>query len=160
MVVVGATPAQESVKKPQQSTGQKKKDFPALPEGVYPAEVVVAKYCGRAEEQNWPSWKDYDHEVSWRFRITSGEYKNRQFFYDTELTLESGSKLRRVIQELLLMDELPDDYQLDTDDLTDWEGLDCRIRLNRYESKKYHEYRNGVQEVLRPTDAMYEENPF
>lgn len=136
------------------------KDFPAVEEGVYIAEVARCQYRNRDTADFWPTFKTHDAEINWGFRVTSGEAKGRWFWLDTELSLEPGSQLRHVLKELLLKDDLPEGYPLDTDDLSDWESLDCRIRVEKYYSKKHKEFRNAVREVLRPTDAMYSENPF
>lgn len=142
------------------TTGKGSKDFPAIDDGVYVAEVVRCQYRDRDNADFWPSFKTHDAEINWGFKITSGEYKNRWFFLDTELSLEPGSDLRHVIKELLLKDDLDEGFSIDTDDLSDWEGLDCRIRVEKYYSNKHKEFRNAIREVLRPTDAMYGENPF
>lgn len=160
MVVVAANKPAPGGTAQQPHSGNEEKKWPALEEGIYVAEVARAQYRGRDTEQNWPAFKTHDSEINWGFRVTSGEYKNRWLFFDTPLTLESGSALRQTIKELTLQDDLPEGYTLDTDDLSDWEGLDCRVRVEQYYSKKHKEFRNAVREVLRPTDAMYEQNPF
>jgi hypothetical protein len=160
-----ALTASNSNSNPQTGFDTKTKDdFPAIPPGTYDAEVARIEYrtkedvLKKREETGkgfWPDWKTYDAEIAIGFRITNGEYKGRWFFGDTEADFSMGSKLRIWVSQLLGF-KIPDDFVFDTDELEDYEGLDCRIKLKRFTNKKGVE-KNSIVEVLSSEGANYDD---
>ena len=136
---------------------EKKKDFPAIPEGLYDAEVVRMEYRSKedaeAQGKTWPAWKKSTQEIAIGFKINRGEFSNRWFWVDApfaSLDSDEGTKLRIILQELIGMDSLPESFVFNTDELDEFIGFDCRIRVSYYWSNKANEFRNSVREVLRP----------
>lgn len=159
-----ALTANNSNTKPGFEQKNKKDDFPAIPPGVYDAEVARIEYrtkedvLKKREETGkgfWPDWKAYDAEVAIGFRVTNGEYKGRWFFGDAEADFSKGSKLRIWVEQLLGF-KIPDDFVFDTDELEDYEGLDCRIKLKRFTNKAGVE-KNSIVEVLSSAGANYDD---
>lgn len=152
--------AADSAPAPTNSGFKPKSDkFPAIPEGVYDAEVVRMEH--RYVDKSRTPWKKHNEEISIAFKITNGEYANRWFFADTPFYLDDspGCRLRIWLQELIGVDKLPDTFEFDTDELDEYLGFDCRIRVNQYPTKK-GETKNGVAEVLRSVRPNYDDNPF
>jgi len=163
-VLTSNTTNSQSETKPTGFEQKKKDDFPAIPPGVYDAEIARMEYSTKAdvlakrEETGkgfWPDWKDYDAEVSVGFRLTNGEYKGRWFFGDAPADFSNGSKLRIWIGQILGF-KLPDDFEFNTDELFDYEGLDCRIKIKRFTNKAGVE-KNSIVEVLSSAGANYED---
>lgn len=144
-------------------TGFKQKsenDFPAIPEGVYDAEITRMEYRSKEEVEaagkTWPSWKKHDAEINIGFKLTDGEFKNRWFWMDApfaDLNSQQGTKLRIVLQELTGFDKLPSTFVFDTDELDEFVGFDCRLRINHYYHSKTGEAKNSVREVLRTLNS-------
>ena len=135
-------------------------DFPAIPEGVYEAEVARMNYRSKETEEEqgktWPAWKKNNADISIAFKITDGPHKNRWFWMDApfaDLNSQEGTKLRIVLQELTGQDSLPESFIFDTDELDLYEGLECRIRVNHYFHSKTGEAKNSIREVLRTLNA-------
>ena len=161
--------AKNTQKAPQQAPKQfnqndEKKSFPLLPEAIYNAVVSHANYRNRqdweAQGKTWPGWVKYDHEVSFGFKITDETGRNRVFWKNCEVDLSEGSDLRILLQEITGLNPLPDDFEFDTDELDYYEGLDCRIRLNQFYSKKEQADKNGLAEVLASTNSFADADDY
>lgn len=132
----------------------------AIPDGtVLPAVVETIL------ERESPFKKDdgsTQMEVNFRFRVTSGEYKDRVLFGTTPTTFSTDPrcKLRVWVQEIMGMDELPANTKVDTDHL---QGLTCNIvvaeRFSKGADGKTLVSKNRVQDVKRDGPVTAEE-PF
>jgi|JI9StandDraft_1071089.scaffolds.fasta_scaffold42077_1 hypothetical protein len=145
------------------ATGFKQKssnDFPAIQEGVYEAEVARMQYRSKAEFEaegkTWPAWKKHDAEINIGFRLIDQSITKGWFWLEApfaELNSQEGTKLRIVLQELTGFDKLPETFVFDTDELEEFVGFDCRLRINYYFHSKTGEAKNSVREVLRSLNA-------
>lgn len=156
MPVIGKTQST----KPNATKSGGKKSFEAIPAGTYNAEIVKMSWHEiDLDVTPWKKDRQIQEEINFEFRITDGPYAKRRFWTDVpfEISDWSGCKLRLYLQEILGYNELPESFELDTDDLSFFEGLPCRIRVNTYYSKKHDEDRNGIDDVLAPTAAQLKE---
>lgn len=161
------------------SSGNKtgdKKDFEAIPEGTYDAEVARIIY--KAIDLDKTPWLDklvdrgVEGQIGFAFKITSGPHAKRWIWDDVaaEITDWNGCKLRLYLQELLQENELPESFTFDEADYDAYVGMPCRIRVKQYWSDKGKENRNSLEDVLAPTAkqvqalspvvADFEEEPF
>ena len=149
---------------------KEKKEFTAIPEGEYEVEVARAEYRTRDNVSwQWPSWKKSDQEVNFGFRITEGDYKGRWVWFDaaffpqsredaivtSDLNDKSNSRLRIALQELTGFDKLPENLEINVDELDEFEGFDARVRVSTYQTKA-GETKNDVKEVLRSLNSSAE----
>lgn len=102
------------------------------------------------------------HEVSFQFRVLDGPHKNRKLWGTAKPYLGapgSGSRLRLWTKEIFAVDDLPDGYEFDTDDV---EGLKCRVLVANY-TKRDGTKGDRVKDVLRAEQTAYAasgEEPF
>lgn len=89
---------------------------------IIPADTIVEAEVVDVEEKETPFWVDEkDHskgksqQMSFRFKITDGEYAGMTVFGNTSCWFTENSKLGSWVREILAQDELPD--ELDTDNL-------------------------------------------
>lgn len=155
-----ATPQQESF-------DGAKKDFPVIPDDtVVNVEVVSVELRDFPEEFR----RKYDvkdkQEVSFRFRITDGDFKGQNLWGSARPVFDDSDqcRLRLWTQEILGVDKLPDGYVFDTDDFAD---ATCRVLVSERRRKSDGKFVNRVKDVLRATrttpGAMvpnYEDEPF
>ena len=145
------------VTKSNGSNGQGKKDFEAIPEGTYNAEVARINYKPiDLEKTPWLEKlveRGVEGQIGFAFKITEGPHAKRWIWDDVpaEITDWSGCKLRLYLQELLMENELPDTFTFDESDYDHYIGLPCRIRVKQYWSDKGNENRNSLEDVLAPT---------
>lgn len=123
------------------------RSFDPIESGTYNAVVKVAEFRDVNKEICW--WKEEDQEFVFRFKITDGEYEKREFFFDArpELTDSPKCRLRLIIESLLQVNKIPDDFELDVDDLSVFEGRLARIRIEKYQ-KKDGSWGNKITDVL------------
>jgi hypothetical protein len=140
---------------------KEEQSFEAVPAGLYQAEVARVLYKPiDLEKTPWLDKlveKGIEGQVGWAFKITSGPHAKRWIWNDVpaEISDWSGCKLRLYLQELLGgLEELPDDFVFNTDELDQYVGLPCRIRVKQYETKK-GEIRNGIDDVLLAVPSQY-----
>lgn len=164
MPAIGFKPAEAT---PEGASWGEKKEFVAIPAGTYPVEIVNVKF--QYVNKEICDWKKYDEEIVFEFVIKDGEgdAKNRHFWKDVPayLTDDEGCRLRLILQEIIGVNSLPLDFVFDTDDLDEYKGLPCRIRVNQYMSKKKGKVQNGVDEVLAALPSQFKkandlEEPF
>lgn len=136
---------------------QGKKDFEAIPEGTYNAEVarIIYKEIDLAKTP-WLEKlveRGVEGQIGFAFKITEGPHAKRWIWDDVpaEITDWSGCKLRLYLQELLMENELPESFTFDEADYEHYIGLPCRIRVKQYWSDKGNENRNSLEDVLAPT---------
>jgi hypothetical protein len=140
----------------QAAQGERK--WPHIPENTT-LDVEVVRCEIRAVNREVTPWKTSDQEVSFAFKVRDGEYKNRWLWANTEAVLDGSDRcrLRQWIQEIIGVDTLPDGWEFDPNDLV---GLDCRIRVGTYFSKKKQEIQNSVEDIMRsavpPTGSAQE----
>lgn len=147
---------------------KEKKVYEAIPAGTYNAEVVSLKYQKVNKEICY--WKKHDDEIVFEFVITDEDspYNKRRFWADVQAIIcdESWCKLRLWLQEIIGVNSLGDGFVFDTDDLSDYVGLPCRIRVNQYWSKAKGVYQNGIDDVLAASKSQFksllkeDEEPF
>lgn len=97
--------------------------YPTIPEDeVLPAKVEAVE----RRETPWPidendPTKGNREEVSFRFRVTSGEYEGRVIFGNTPVWFDASPecRLRVWVEEILGVDELSVGFKFNTDDLID-----------------------------------------
>lgn len=132
------------------------KKFEAIPAGTYDAEIVDVTFQ-KVNKEITP-WKKWDDEFKFHFKLTGGDYKNRHFWAEAEAEISDWDKcrLRLWLQEILGVNELPESFTISDDpaDLVQYSGLPCRIRISQYESQKYNEIRNSVDDVIGPRPSQ------
>lgn len=125
-------------------------EYESLPaDSVLEAEVVDVTV-----EDSFFWVDDNDHskgkkqQVSFRFRVTDGEYAGRNFWGNTPTYFDSSPncRLRVWVEELLGADELPVGFSFDTDMLV---GAPCRIVLGLSKKGK-----NFVSDVMRAKESV------
>lgn len=158
--LTNSAPAQQAPQ--QQGFPQKKREFPVIPdETIVNAEVVAVELRDLNPEFRAKYKIKETQEVSFRFRVTDGEYKGLNVWGNAKPIFDSSPECRLRIwtQEILGMDSLPEGFVFDTEDLA---GLNTRILVTKY-SKRDGSEGNRVKDVLRsnsPATALYDEEPF
>jgi hypothetical protein len=151
---------------PTQETGgfpsqpERKRTFDPIPEGtIVDVEVVSVELRDLNPEFRAKYKIKETQEVSFRFRVTGGEYAKRNLWGNAKPILDDSDncRLRLWTQEILGVDRLPADFEFDTDDFT---GLTCRVLVKNY-NKRDGSVGDGVQDVLRAVeDRFANEEPF
>lgn len=139
--------------RPQPQQSSMKRDFAPIPEDeIVTVEVVSVKIEDLPE---WKREKSKDtHQVSFRFKVIDGQFKNRNLWGNVSPWFDSHPKcrLRLWVQEILGVDRLPDGYVFDTDDFT---GLQARILVGNF-TKRDGAVKDFVKDVLRaPASKNY-----
>jgi hypothetical protein len=150
------------------SAPAQKRKFDPIPEGeIVDVEVVEVEIRDLDSEFRAKYKIKEDKEVSFRFKVISGQYSNRNLWGHAKPYWDNSDncRLRLWTQELFGVDRMPDDYEFDTDDFT---GKTARVVVRNYK-KRDGSTGDGVQDVLRslrpsagagvPTTTRYEE-PF
>lgn len=127
---------------------------------IIPAETICEAEVVNVEDKETPFWVDDDdhskgksHQFSFRFKITSGEFKGLVVFGNTPTWLSENSKLGSWVREILASDELPD--ELDTDNLI---GLPVTLIIGNRSKEingKMTVTGHFAQEVARLADNDY-----
>ena len=151
---------------PEQSRGfadqpQKKRSFDPIPEGEIVDVEVVAVEIREINPEFKAKYKiKEDQEISFRFKVTAGNFKNRNLWGNAKpLWNDSDNcRLRLWTQEIFGVDRMPEGYEFDTDDFT---GMRARVVVRNY-TKRDGSIGDGVQDVLRSVDnSRYaNEEPF
>jgi hypothetical protein len=131
---------------------------PAIPED----EIVYVT----VEECNWeelpqrfldPEKPHNTHRISFKFRVTEGEYEKRVIWGNTSTWFSSDPrcKLRLWAKEILGIDIFPADYELDTDDLV---GKEARVLVGNRE-KQDGTTTHFAKDILRMNVPSYSTAP-
>lgn len=119
--------------------------FEPLPDrAILDVEVV------KVEEREKPEWAIYDPEVttevSFRFRVVGGPHDKRNIWGTSAVFFNYSPKcrLRIWVQGILGVEELPEGFDLNLDDLT---GRKCRILVGNRINKK-GDVKDFVQDVF------------
>lgn len=138
-------------------------EFEAIPENTIATAIVES-----CEVKETPFWvDDNDHtkgkkdQVSFRFRLTDGEYANRVLFGNTPTTFSThpDCKLRVWVQEILAVETLPDNFSFDTDDLVNMTVKVVVGNRTRKAADGTDVVKDFVSDVIRVRSSL-EENPF
>lgn len=152
-----------SIKPTTSNQGAGTREWDALPEGTYNAEVARITYkpidLDRTPWLNRLVDRGVKAQISFGFRITSGPFAKRWVWGDipAEISDHSACKLRLYLQEILQENTLPSDFSFDEADYDDYIGLPCRVRLGKYFSEKAGVERNSLDDVLSPTAKQLNE---
>lgn len=146
----------------------RKRTFDPIPEGeIVDVEVVEVEIRDINPEFRAKYKIKEDKEISFRFKVISGNYKNRNLWGNAKPYWNDSDncRLRLWTQEIFGVDRMPEGYEFDTDDFP---GMKARVVVRNYQ-KRDGSTGDGVQDVLRavnsnmgsgvPTTTRYEE-PF
>ena len=165
-------PTKETGFQPKETT--EKKEFLPIPGDTYVAEIARAGFKSSATQANWPDFltkKGINHQISFGYRITEGDYSGRwiwqnlPFFPVTsfdalkfpDLASDGNTELRLALQEIIGINPLPEDLEIEADELDELEGYNVRIRVNKWTSRDGKKEGNDVAEVLAPLSSDYED---
>jgi hypothetical protein len=125
--------------------GGEKRSFTPIPEReILDVEVV------KVEMRDKPDWAIRDpevtQEVSFQVKVISGEYERRNLWGNAApfFNYSPRCRLRLWVQGILGVDELPDGYELDLDELA---GKRCRILVGNRDNKA-GEKKDFIQDVF------------
>ena len=139
---------------------QKKRTFDPIPEGsVVDVEVVEVEIRDINPEFKAKYKIKDDKEISFRFKVTSGDFKNRNLWGNAKPYWNDADncRLRIWTQEIFGVDRMPEGYEFDTDDFP---GMKARVVVRNYQ-KRDGSTGDGVQDVLRAVEDRYaHEEPF
>jgi hypothetical protein len=142
------------------SQTQKKRTFDPIPEGtIVDVEVVSVELRDLNPEFRAKYKIKETQEVSFRFKVISGPFANRNLWGNAKPIFNDADncRLRLWAQEILGVDRLPADYKFDTDHFA---GLKARVLVKNYQ-KRDGTTGDGVQDVLRALeDRFANEEPF
>ena len=142
------------------TTTQKKRTFDPIPEGsIVDVEVVSVELRDLNPEFRAKFKIKETQEVSFRFKVISGDFKNRNLWGNAKPIFNDADncRLRLWTQEILGVDRLPADYEFDTDHFP---GMKCRVLVKNY-AKRDGSTGDGVQDVLRAVEDRFAgEEPF
>ena len=125
-----------------------KKEFPIIPnDSIVNVEVVECELRDFSEDFRAQYGVKDKQEVSFRFRVTDGDYKGLNIWGSAKPIFDSSDncRLRIWTQEILGVDKLPEGFVFDTDDLV---GMNTRVLVSEYRKKKGG-LGNRVKDVLR-----------
>ena len=140
---------------------QKKRTFDPIPEGeIVDVEVVDVEIRDLNPEFRAKYKIKEEQEISFRFKVISGDYKNRNLWGNAKPIWNDADncRLRLWTQEIFGVDRMPEGYEFDTDDFT---SMRARVVVRNY-TKRDGSTGDGVQDVLRSVDnSRYaNEEPF
>lgn len=127
-----------------------KKSFQVIPDDtIVNVEVVNVELRDFPEEFRAQYNVKDKQEVSFRFRVTDGDFKGLNLWGSArpEFNDSDQCRLRLWTQEILGVDKLPEGYVFDTDD---FDGATCRVLVSE-RRKKNGQFTNRVKDVLRAT---------
>ncbi len=117
----------------------------------------------KVEEREKPEWAIRDPEVtteiSFRFRVISGDYEKRNLWGNAApfFNFSPKCRLRLWVQAILGVDELPEGYQLNLEELA---GKRCRVTVGN-RTNKDDVVKDFAQDVYPAAKAVNtEEEPF
>lgn len=126
---------------------------------LIPEDEILEAEVTNCEERETPFWidekdesKGKQREISFTFKITEpGEYFGRTLFGRTPVWFNTSPKcrLRLWVQEILGLDELPEGFEFDTDDLIDMPVKAVIGQFTVKKGKPDEEVRNRVVDVIR-----------
>lgn len=140
----------EPARSPSQSSGQSSapgapRKFDPIPENTIVDVEVVS-----VELRDKPEWAirdpDVTQEVSFRFRVVSGQYEKRNLWGNAApfFNFSPKCRLRIWVQGILGVDELPEGFELDLPSLT---GRRARVLVGNRKNKQ-DEVKDFVQDVF------------
>lgn len=133
--------------------------LPTMPDGTEALATVesITERESRFEDKDGKK----KTELSWVFKLQDGEYKDRIVYGRTPTIFSTwaNNKTRIWIQEIMGEDDLPVDFEVDTEVLV---GLTCKVMVGKWERMgddgKTMLSGNYVADVIRDTASSV--NPF
>lgn len=149
--------------------GGEKKFYPVIPDGqIVPVEVVQI-----AEKSIPVAWRKSDGpetEISFHFKVNEGQFNKSHIWGRTMPYFNWGERcrFRLWIQAILGVEELPEGFRLEPTAEQDkqgndikvfhaFDGMDAKVLVKNYTTKKTAELKHVVEDVLPSIDYV---NPF